>query len=437
MNIEDTPTEAAHRARVRSYLADNADRLVHGLGGEGGGEDRIASMRQTQRVLADGGLVGITWPTEHGGGGGSTMDQVIIDQELERAGIPALIGQIGIGMCGPTIIAHGSQHQQRLFLARLLRADDIWAQMFSEPGSGSDLAGLTTRATAVEGGWRVSGQKVWTSGAQWSAWAILLVRTDPGVAKHRGLSMLILDMAAPGVTIRPLRQMSGDSGFSEVFLDDVFVPAEHVLGAVGDGWRVALTTLMNERVALGGSGGDLGVGIEQLLELARRRLPELSPDEQARLRQELGGAYADTLAARMTGWRRLTALSKGADPGPEASAGKLAGIALARRVADLGVRLQGEDAVFAASSDGDQRWQYVQTLLPGLAIAGGTDEVLKNILGERVLGLAAEPRSDKNVPFRPERTLPSAPSPAPLPGPLLSAAAGRATGEPLLTPTGA
>lgn len=404
MNIDDNAAESAHRVRVRAYLDDHHGELVHGMGREGGRAERVEALRRTQRVLAEGGLVGVTWPREHGGGGGSMMEQVIVDAELDRARVPPLIGQIGLGMCGPTIIAHGTAEQQQRFLGPLLRADEIWAQLFSEPGAGSDLAGLTTRAEAVEGGWNLHGQKVWTSGAQWSAWGIILVRTDRTVAKHRGLTMLILDMSAPGVTIRPLRQMSGDSGFSEVFLADVFVPAEHLLGGVGDGWRVALTTLMNERVALGGSGSDLGVGIEQLAELVAHRLPELGADEQAHVRHELGRAYVDTLAARMTGWRRLTALSKGAEPGPEASAGKLAGIALARRVADLGVRLQGDEAVFSGGLGEDHPWQYVQALLPGLAIAGGTDQVLRNILGERVLGLPAEPRTDKLAPTStPER----------------------------------
>src|SRR3712207_65354 len=232
-----------------------------------------------------------------------------------------------------------------------------------------------------------------------SDYGIVLTRTDPNVAKHRGLTMFVVDMKAPGVTVRPLRQMSGGAEFNEVFFDDVYVPDSERLGDVDDGWRVALTTLMSERMSLGGGGTEVGMGIGTALDHVRRRFGELDADRQALLRQDLGRAYVQSLGIRYTGYRNLSRLSKGELPGPEASAGKLAGTKTSRAVADLAVRLLGDDAVYAQDADGSSTWQDEQASLPGMAIAGGTDEVLRNILGERVLGLPAEPRADKGVTF--------------------------------------
>jgi alkylation response protein AidB-like acyl-CoA dehydrogenase len=302
-------------------------------------------------------------------------------------------------MCGPTVIAHGSDEQRQRYLTRLLRADDVWCQLFSEPASGSDLAALRTTAVRDGDDWVVNGQKVWTTLAHVADLGILLTRTDPERPKHAGLTMFVVDMHAPGVTVRPLRQMVGSAGFNEVFFDDVRIPDSQRLGEPGEGWRVALTTLMNERVAIGGAGSDLGVPVERLVAHARERLPRLDPDRQVLARQAVGKAVVAALATRYTGYRRFTVLSQGGLPGPEASAGKLAGTAAAKLVADAGVRLLGDDAVYAATAEGDDTWQRSQGFLPGLAIAGGTDQVLRNILGERVLGLPPEPRSDKDAPF--------------------------------------
>ncbi|TYP86928.1 acyl-CoA dehydrogenase family protein [Blastococcus xanthinilyticus] len=401
MDFDDSPDEAAYRERVRTLLAEHAGELLHLAPGQEGVDARRheAEMRRTQRVLAEGGLVGVTWPREYGGQGGTLVQQAIVAQELARARVPGLINHIGIGMCGPTVIAHGSQDQRDRYLARLLRADDVWCQLFSEPASGSDLAALRTTAVRDGEDWVVNGQKVWTTLAHVADFGILLTRTDPDRPKHAGLTMFVVDMHAPGVTVRPLRQMGGQSDFNEVFFDDVRIPDAERLGEPGEGWRVALTTLMNERVAIGGAGGDIGLPVEALVEHARERLPALDPDRQVLARQAVGRAVVAALAARYTGYRRLTVLSQGGIPGPEASAGKLAGTEAARLVADAGVRLLGDDAVYAATADGDDRWQRTQSWLPGIAIAGGTDQVLRNILGERVLGLPPEPRSDKTAPF--------------------------------------
>ena len=401
MDFDDTPEEAAYRAQVRSALEQHAGELLHVEPGQEAPDARQheAELRRTQRVLAEAGLVGVTWPVEHGGRGGTLVQQAIVAQELARARIPPLINHIGLGMCGPTVIAHGSDDQKSRYLARLLRADDVWCQLFSEPASGSDLAALRTTAVRDGDEWVVNGQKVWTTLAHVADHGILLTRTDPGRPKHAGLTMFVVDMHAPGVTVRPLRQMAGGAGFNEVFFDDVRIPDAERLGEPGEGWRVALTTLMNERVAIGGAGTDLGQSPEALAAHARARLPELDPERQVLARQAVGRAVVAALATRYTGYRRFTVLSQGGIPGPEASAGKLAGTTAAKLIADAGVRLLGDDAVYAATAEGDDTWQRTQAYLPGLAIAGGTDQVLRNILGERVLGLPPEPRTDKAVPF--------------------------------------
>jgi alkylation response protein AidB-like acyl-CoA dehydrogenase len=387
MDFDDTPEEAAWRAEVRAFLER------HGT--------ETDDPRAWQAALYDAGFVGVTWPVEVGGRGGTPMQQAIVDQEMSRLGLPALINLIGIGMCGPTVIVHGSDDQKGRYLKRLLRADDIWCQLFSEPAAGSDLAGLRTKAVREDGGdWRVNGQKVWTTRAQLSDYGILLTRTDPDVPKHRGLTMFVVDMKAPGVTVRPLRQMSGGADFNEVFFDDVVIPDTERLGAAGDGWRVALTTLMSERLSLGGGGTEIGPRAETVARHIAEHLDGLSPDRQALARQELGRAYVAVLGARYTGYRQLSKVSRGEFPGPEASAGKLSGTRSARDLADLAVRVLGDDARVAISRDGNGFWQTLQAGLPGMAIAGGTDQVLRNIIGERVLGLPAEPRADKGVTFK-------------------------------------
>jgi alkylation response protein AidB-like acyl-CoA dehydrogenase len=400
MDFDDTPDEAAFRSRVRTTLDEHAGELVHvGPGESADPGTHEAELRRTQRVLAEAGLIGIPWPKEYGGQGGSLVQQAIVAQELARARVPTLINHIGLGMCGPTVIAHGSDDQKERYLVRLLRADDVWCQLFSEPASGSDLAALRTTAVRDGDDWIVNGQKVWTTLAHVADFGILLTRTDPDRPKHAGLTMFVVDMHAPGVTVRPLRQMAGGSGFNEVFFDDVRIPDAERLGEPGEGWRVALTTLMNERVAIGGAGTDLGASPETLAAHARDRLPGLDPDRQVLARQAVGRAVVAALATRYTGYRRFTVLSQGGLPGPESSAGKLAGTAAAKLIADAGVRLLDDDAVFDETPDGDDTWQKTQAYLPGLAIAGGTDQVLRNILGERVLGLPPEPRADKTQPF--------------------------------------
>jgi alkylation response protein AidB-like acyl-CoA dehydrogenase len=396
VDFDDTPEEAAWRAEVRSFLEQHR----HALGSRGHDVD-LEVARARQATLYDAGYVGVTWPAEMGGRGGTPMQQAIIDQEMSRLGLPPLVNLIGIGMCGPTVMVHGGDDQKQRYLKRLLRADDIWCQLFSEPAAGSDLAGLRTKAVrGDDGDWRVTGQKVWTTRAHMSDYGIVLTRTDPDVPKHRGLTMFVVDMKAAGVTVRPLRQMSGGADFNEVFFDDVVIPDAERLGDVGDGWRVALTTLMSERLSLGGGGTTIGPSIEAVARHVAQHLDALSPDRQVLARQELGRSYVTALGARYTGYRQLSKISRGEFPGPEASAGKLSGTRSARDLADLAVRVLGDDARVAAAGDGSDTWHNLQAGLPGMAIAGGTDQVLRNIIGERVLGLPAEPRADKGITFK-------------------------------------
>ena len=389
MNFDDTPEQARLRSEVRQFLAAHHNELAHGDGAylEEPGNERVDELRRTQAVLFDAGYMGLTWPKAYGGGGGTNAQQAVINEEMHRARVAGTVGHVGLGMCGPTILRHGSEDQKQRYIRRLLRADDMWCQLFSEPGGGSDLAALRTKAVRHEDGWHVQGQKVWTTLAQHCRYGILLARTNPEAVRHRGLTMFVIDMEAPGVTVRPLRQMNGHHSFNEVFLDDVVIADSERLGEVDDGWRVALTTLMNERMAVGGGGGELGVRSDVLVAHANRLLPLLSDTRQVLAVEALGRVLVESLAARYSGYRLQTSLEKGEHPGPESSAGKLSAVRVAHATADLGLRLLGEDAVLARSRDGDWRWASAAASTPGIALAGGTDEILRNIVGERVLGL--------------------------------------------------
>jgi alkylation response protein AidB-like acyl-CoA dehydrogenase len=389
MNIDDSPDDARFRARVREFVENNRASLVVARGAS---PDAISELKQAQAVLFGGGLVGVTWPQAYGGSGGTIVEQMIVAQEMDRVQAPRLIGWMGVGLCGPTIIAHGTATQKARYLRKILTGKEIWCQLFSEPGAGSDLAAVSTSAVPTAGGWVLNGQKVWNTGAHWSDFGVVLVRTGSLEERHRGLSAFILDMRTTGVSVRPLREMTGDTVFNEVFLDDVFVPEEAVLGEIGSGWSVALTMLMNERFVVGGDGSAWGAGPDALSESVRAALPTLPTGKREAVLQEFAACWIEALACRMTGNRMISKLSHGVEPGPEGSVGKLALGSLMKRVGNLGMSLQGEWSAFAESPDGDGHWQHVAMFAPGLAMAGGTPEIMRNILGERVLGLPAEPR---------------------------------------------
>ena len=393
MDLDDTPDQAAYRARVRSWLEEHR---AHAPVLEGPDaleeQEALVARRAWQRELAEGGLAGVTWPLEYGGQGLGPIDQVIVNQEIGRAGVPGILDVIGIGMLGPTIIAHGTEEQKVRYLGPMLHGDEVWCQLFSEPAAGSDLAAVQTRARRQDdGSWRISGQKVWTTNAQFASYGLLLARTDADVPKHKGLTMFIVPIDADGVTVRGLRQISGEAEFNEVFFDDLVVPADAVVGPVGGGWGTALTTLMFERVTIGLGSQGLGYSSDRFARV-------IAGDEHARrdptVRRELGEIAADLLAVRFTGYRTLTALQQGQIPGPEAGLAKVTIVSGAIRAGDLIADVLGPDAL-----DENNPWSYMISFLPGLKSAGGTEEILRNTIGERVLGLPAEPRLDKGVPF--------------------------------------
>ena len=394
MDLDDTPEQAAYRAQVRSWLEEHSDEapVLQGPDAISDEDEIIAARRVWQGKLAEGGLAGLTWPKEYGGQGLGPIEQVLCNQEIARAKVPGILDSIGVGMLGPTIIAHGEEEQKSRYLAPLLHGDEVWCQLFSEPAAGSDLAAVQTRARLQDdGSWRLTGQKVWTTNAQFASFGLLLARTDADVPKHKGLTMFIVPMDAEGVTIRGLRQISGEAEFNEVFFDDVALDAGAVVGGVGNGWGTALTTLMFERVTI-------GLGSEGMGYSSTRFAAAIAADEHARrdsdVRHRLGEIASELLAIRFTGYRTLTALQKGQIPGPEAGLAKVTLVSGAIKAGDLIADVIGPEAL---DTDGD--WAYMISFLPGLKSAGGTEEILRNTIGERVLGLPPEPRLDKGIPF--------------------------------------
>jgi alkylation response protein AidB-like acyl-CoA dehydrogenase len=396
VDLNDSPEQAEFRAKVRSWLEEHRSEapVLEGPGAITEEDEIIAARRVWQRKLAEGGLAGATWPTEFGGQGLGPIEQVIISQEISRAGLPGILDVIGVGMLGPTIIAHGTDEQKQRHLGPMLHADEVWCQLFSEPAAGSDLAGIQTRAKRDDDGrFRLTGQKVWTTNAQFSAFGLLLARTDPDVPKHKGLTMFIVPMDAEGVTVRGLRQITGDAEFNEVFLDDVALGEEMVVGGVGNGWGTALTTLMFERLTIGFGSEGLGYKPERF---AGRIAADEAASREGEVRQRLGHVATELLAVRFTGYRMLSALQQGQIPGPEAGLSKITTVSAGIEACDLVADVVGPEAL---REGGDNPFAYHTSFLPGLKSAGGTEEILRNTIGERVLGLPPEPRLDKGIPF--------------------------------------
>ena len=390
MDLNDTPEQARYRAKVRAWLEEHAGEAP----AEQDSDDpaHIDARRAWQGQLAGAGLAGVTWPAELGGQGLGAVEHVIVGQEIARAGVPGILDVIGVGMLGPTIIAHGSAEQKGRFLGPMLHGDEVWCQLFSEPAAGSDLAAVQARAVRQDdGGWRLTGQKVWTTNAHFAAYGLLLARTDSDVPKHKGLTMFIVPMDAEGVTIRGLRQISGEAEFNEVFFDDVRLESDAVVGGVGNGWGTALTTLMFERLTI-------GLGSEGLGYKPERYAAAIASDEHARrdpeVRRRLGELCTELLAVKFTGYRMLSALQQGQIPGPEAGLAKVTTVRSAIEAGDLIADVLGPEALAQ-----DSEWAYMISFLPGLKSAGGTEEILRNTIGERVLGLPPEPRLDKGIPF--------------------------------------
>jgi alkylation response protein AidB-like acyl-CoA dehydrogenase len=394
VDLDDTPEQAAYRAQARAWLQQHSSEapILRGPDALADEQEIIAARRVWQGKLAEGGLAGVTWPKEYGGQGLGPIEQVVCNQEIAAAGAPGILDAIGVGMLGPTIIAHGSPEQKGRYLGPMLHGDEVWCQLFSEPAAGSDLAAVQTRAQQTDdGGWRLNGQKVWTTNAQFASYGLLLARTDPDVAKHNGLSMFIVPMDAEGVTVRGLRQISGEAEFNEVFFDDVALDADAVVGGVGSGWGTALTTLMFERVTIGLGGEGLGYNSGRF---AAAIASDAHASRDPEVRARLGELASELMAVRFTGYRTLSALQRGQIPGPEAGLAKVTIVNGAIKAGELIADVLGPD-VLAEGSE----WAYMISFLPGLKSAGGTEEILRNTIGERVLGLPPEPRLDKGIPF--------------------------------------
>jgi alkylation response protein AidB-like acyl-CoA dehydrogenase len=392
MDLNDTPDLAEFRAKVREWLESHSDEAPSSGSGQEQDAEAIVERRAWQAKLTEAGLNGVTWPAEYGGRGLGPLHQVVVNQEIGRAGVPGILDIIGVGMLGPTIIAHGSEEQKQRYLPPMLTGTEVWCQMFSEPAAGSDLAGIQTRARAEEGAWVLNGQKVWTTNAQFASFGLLLARTDPDMPKHKGLTMFIVPMDAEGVTVRPLRQISGDAHFNEVFFDDVRLDAEAVVGPVDGGWGVAMTTLMFERVTIGLGGEGFGWRADRF---AHALVGNEAAVRDKEVRHRFGEIAAEFLALRFTGYRMLTTLQRGGIPGPEGGLAKVTTIKAAIDAGDLLADTLGPDAL----GDDEDGFGKLISDLPGLKTAGGTEEILRNMVGERVLGLPPEPRFDKGVPF--------------------------------------
>jgi alkylation response protein AidB-like acyl-CoA dehydrogenase len=394
MDFNDTAVEATFREEVRAWLSANIptpDELK--------GLDYISKAKLWQKRKYDAGWACIRWPKEHGGRDASAIDQVIWNQEESNFDTPDSVFGIGHGMCAPTMLAWATDEQNKKYIPKLASGEEVWCQLFSEPAGGSDLAALRTRAEKDGDDWVINGQKIWTSGAQHSDFGILITRTDPEVPKHRGLTMFFLDMKSAGVDIRPIKQANGDSGFNEVYFDNVRISDAQRLGEVGEGWKVSLTTLMNERLAIGGS---ITTGFPEIKELVDQLRVASGPAiNDPAVRSKLADWYAKSAGLKNTASRAISALSKGETPGPENSIGKLVAGGMMQDIAKFSLDLQGLSGAIVDPkiAAGSARLQAMLMRSPAVRIEGGTDQILRNIISERVLGLPEDMRADKGMPF--------------------------------------
>jgi alkylation response protein AidB-like acyl-CoA dehydrogenase len=404
MDLSPTATEVAFRSDIRSWLIEHLpweygealpprfDDLA----------DEVSFGRQWQASLAADRWVGVTWPEEYGGRGAGPTEHFIVQEELSRAGAPEMVGRIGINLAGPTLLTHGTDQQQARWLPSILSAEELWCQLFSEPGAGSDLASVTTRATKVEGGWVLDGQKVWTSYAQFADWGVCLARSDPDAPKHHGISYLVVDMHAIGIEVRPLVQLTGEAEFNEVFLSGVFVPDDQLIGPVHEGWKVANSTLSHER---GVNPRQLVIHLQLLDELLRQAVA-LDRFDDPRLRQRLAQAYVEVRLFQLHNLRSVSRLAKGLEPGPEGSALKLYWSEMSKRLHETAMAVLGDAAPLwkgASHLPGNGAWQRSWLYYQASSVWAGTNQIQRTILGERVLGLPRPTNARQAAGGGPER----------------------------------
>jgi alkylation response protein AidB-like acyl-CoA dehydrogenase len=402
MDFNDTPQEGAFRAEARAFLQANAQPksgtrpVLRQSGIDAAG---VRRCKEWQARKADAGFAALTWPKRYGGREASPILQVIYNQEEDNYVVPRGLYEIGLGMCIPTMMAYARPEQLDRYVPKAVRGEEVWCQLFSEPAGGSDLAALRTRAERDGDDWIINGQKIWTSGAHLSDFGIIVVRTDPNLPKHEGMTFFFLDMKSPGIEIRPIHQMSGARHFNEVFFTNVRVPDAQRLGAVGQGWKVSLTTLMNERLAVGDVQRP---DVDDLLELSRSVKLDGEPAiRNGAVRERIAEWYARSQGLKFTRFRTITALSRGETPGPENSIHKLVNASKLQDIASYGLDLMGEAGMVMDDDLAEAYAMFQAALLssPSSRIAGGSDEILRNIIAERVLGLPGDIRADKGVPF--------------------------------------
>ena len=401
MDFKDTPEEASFRAEARTFLDAHDERKSPGASFEtpDSVDELIFAAKAWQAKKAAAGFAGITQPEKYGGRGGTTLERVIYDQEEANYVTPIGVYEIGLGMCIPTMLAYATEEQKKRYAPPAFRGEEIWCQLFSEPQAGSDLANLRLRAEQDGDDWILNGQKIWTSGAHFCDYGVIVTRSDPSLPKHKGLTYFFLDMKSPGVECRPIHQISGASNFNEVFFTDVRVPDSQRLGKIGDGWRVSLTTLMNERLAIGERPPP---AFEEIFQLAKEiELEGGMAIEDGGVREKLADWYVDGRGVTLTRFRSLTALSRGQDPGPENSIGKAITGKMRQDIASFGMDLMDISGAVFDMDNAPMRAMFQDALLsaPSGRIAGGSDEILRNIIAERVLGLPQDVRVDKGIPF--------------------------------------
>ena len=395
MDFTLTPEQQSFRDEVRDWLTRNLPRSwierLHG-GSDIPRPDAYEFLRQWQGKLNDAGFMGLTWPKESGGRGLTFMEEMILQQEMAQAKAPPVLNILAVGMAGPTIIAYGTEEQKKRYPPKMLSCEEIWCQGYSEPNAGSDLASLQTRAVKEGEYYVVNGQKVWTSLAHIADWMMLLARTDPDAPKHKGITYFLLDMKSPGVTVKPLKQITGDAEFNEVYFDNVRIHESHILGGLNNGWGVGLTTLMYERLALGfGIQVRLRIALDALVDLARHTVKNGVPvSKDPVMRQKLAQMWIDTEVFKYTGARAITKLLKGELPGPEASTGKMMWVEGHQRLQELAMEIEGPFSQLTQGSPwavAGGLWQHTFLRSRANSIEGGTTEIQRNIIGERVLGL--------------------------------------------------
>ncbi len=402
MDFNDTPQEAEFRAKCRAWLEANAELKTKKTNSAKnmnvGNKSLLEAAAEWQKKKYDAGWAMIHWPKEFGGIGATPIERIIWAQEESKFNVPKGVYEIGLGMAGPVMMEYATDEQKERYLPPMAEGREIWCQLFSEPSAGSDVAGLRSKAVQDGKNWIVNGQKVWTSGAHFSDFGILVVRHDPGLEKHKGLTFFFVDMKSPGIEVKPIKQLTGGSSFNEVYFNDVVIPDSQRLGEIGDGWKVAITTLMNERLAVGDADG---VDANEAFELAKKhdKDGEQLIDNNA-VRESIADWYCEASGLKNTKLRTMSALSRGDTPGPEASITKIVSANKLQAIGNFGMDSSDMSGMLMDEESDFIKFQMAWMGAAGLRIAGGTDEILKNIIAERVLGLPQEARADKGLAFK-------------------------------------